>query len=349
MASSRRTATNENVSTYGVARDYSSLATWESATDIDLVSAAQSEVLECYDDAASFNDLINMSGATTNSSYFRIIRPAGVKGEASWQGHDGTPNNGVYFHNQSNGNEGFILNEDYATIQDLIHTTTWSGSGNGPAILGGENSRCVGIIEIDCHSSDSDLRGFEMYAGSFCVNCIAINGDDEQFLADADAMHFLNCTAIGKSSAQDGFDEFSTDPTWINCLSTGHTNKDFDGGAGLLEQNNASGDGTASGTGSRINQTFAFVNAAGNDYNLASTDAGARNYGQNLSAYGPYPFDDDINWRTRPGESVWDIGASEYVPDSGPDLTDINGILAANINDINTVDFADISDVNGVG
>ena len=67
MASSRLTATNENISTYGAGgfgRDYTSLGTWESATDIDLVTAAQSEVLECYDDAASFDDRLTFAGAT---------------------------------------------------------------------------------------------------------------------------------------------------------------------------------------------------------------------------------------------------------------------------------------------
>ena len=77
MASSRRNATNENISSFGSAgRDYTSLATWESDTDNNLVGLAQSEVLEGYADAASFNGTIVIAGAITNSSYFRIFRAA---------------------------------------------------------------------------------------------------------------------------------------------------------------------------------------------------------------------------------------------------------------------------------
>ena len=97
MASARKTATNEHISTYGNAtRNYTSMVTWEADTDIDLVTATQSEVLECYDDADSFDDYCPLLGATTNSSYFRIVRPA------SGQGHDGTPNNGFNIANTAN-------------------------------------------------------------------------------------------------------------------------------------------------------------------------------------------------------------------------------------------------------
>lgn len=344
MASSRRTGTNENVSTYGAGgfgRDYTSLATWESATDNDLVSAAQSEILECYDDAANFDDRVTLSGATTSAAYFRIIRPAGTKGDASWQGHDGVPDVGVTF-TTSSGIGFLVSGEDYVSIQDLIFDSVNNDTCETDS---GDYNSWVGLILVDCLG-----RGINISGGvdNVVVNCIVIRQDEHPFLADTNDCYFLNCTAVD-SVAGRGFNEFSVDPTWINCLGDGNFDDDFDGGSGFLEENNASGDATAAGTGSRINQTFTFVNAGADDYNLALNDAGARNFGQDLSAHSVFPFDDDIRWQTRPGESVWDIGASEYVPDSGPDLTDINGILAANINDINTVDFADISDVNGVG
>ncbi len=55
-------------------------------------------------------------------------------------------------------------------------------------------------------------------------------------------------------------------------------------------------------------QTFTFVNAAGRDLHLAGTDAGARNFGLSLAGV----FTDDFDGATRPGESVWDIGADEF-------------------------------------
>ncbi len=54
-----------------------------------------------------------------------------------------------------------------------------------------------------------------------------------------------------------------------------------------------------------------FADADNDDFHLASNDAGARNYGTDLSADGNLAFQDDIDGGARPGESVWDIGADE--------------------------------------
>ncbi len=72
---------------------------------------------------------------------------------------------------------------------------------------------------------------------------------------------------------------------------------------------NASADGTAPGFHSRHNQTFTFVNRAGKNFHLASTDAGARNYGADLSGDTYIPITDDIDGNARSGG--WDIGADE--------------------------------------
>jgi len=68
-------------------------------------------------------------------------------------------------------------------------------------------------------------------------------------------------------------------------------------------------------TGDRVSQTFTFADEAGDDFHLAANDAGARNYG--ISDPGSGLFSDDIDGQTRPGESVWDIGADEYVVAGG--------------------------------
>jgi len=298
MATSRRVATNENISTYGLSRDYSSMATWEAATDIDLVSATQSEVLECYDDAAEFDESVELAGATTNASYFRIIRPAGTIGTGTWEGHDGTPNNGFKVHTTGSTVSTFLTTENFSSIQDIIVQSTQTGTGSTVCIGGnGDDNLFVGMILVDIVNGDNEIRAC-LFGGAdqIAVNCIAIRTEAEAFLADGSVSYYLNCNAV---DCWRGFDEFTTDPHWLNCLADNSTDQDFDGGAGAEEENNASSDGTATGTGSRINQTFTYINAAGDDYHLSLSDTGAYTFGQDLSSYTPFPFDDDIDGNTR--------------------------------------------------
>lgn len=72
---------------------------------------------------------------------------------------------------------------------------------------------------------------------------------------------------------------------------------------------NASADDTAPGFHSRRNQTFAFVDRAGDDFHLAASDAGARNYGRDLTGDPFITMADDVDGDTRAGG--WDIGADE--------------------------------------
>ena len=64
MESSRRTGgTIEVVSTFGGAgRDYTDVQAWETAVQKNLITSNVVEVLECYDDAASFDTDCIISG-----------------------------------------------------------------------------------------------------------------------------------------------------------------------------------------------------------------------------------------------------------------------------------------------
>jgi hypothetical protein len=344
MASSRRTGTNENISTFGGAgqgRDYTSLATWEAATDNDLVTATQSEVLECYDDVASFNEALDLNGATTNSSYFRIIRPA------AGQGHDGTPNNGVFFDISGIGGDAWRIEEENASIQDVILKATIN-SAVGRSVLdiqmGPANFAGVIVFDSDNIGAGTLIAAFEIQEDDVvCVNCLALDNNGDGFNFDqGNAGTCYNCTSIGNA---DGFLEDDGPLLLKNCLADNNTT-DFNGGTG--GNNNASGDATAPGTSARINQTFTFVNSGADDYHLTGSDGGARNFGADLSADGVFAFDDDIDFETRPGESVWDIGFDEYIPVPWPGGADIDGVLNANLADVNGVLIANIGDINGV-
>ena len=108
MATARGVPANPNTSTYGTGgagRDYTSLQTWESATDNNLVTANAGEILDCFDDAASFTDNFSSGGMTdgvTDATRFRVVRGS------SADRHDGTSNNGVHFTPTNDGNPFYI-------------------------------------------------------------------------------------------------------------------------------------------------------------------------------------------------------------------------------------------------
>lgn len=334
MASSRVPATNENVSTFGGAgqgRDYTSVATWEAATDINLVTAAQSEVLECYDDEATFDEAMTISGATTNASYHRIIRPAGTKYQSDWQGHDGTPNNGVHFE-ITTGDDALRMAEDYLQIWDLIISFDITESSSYELIkFDNDNTemKCIGVIAgplINASTGRNRCFEFQTVSGDTCyaINCIAIeaqNGGEGFQMGDPGTVILSNCTAIDCDAY--GFEQDGGTVIAKNCLATGSGTNDFQGTYDAASTNNASGDATAPGGSARINQTFTFRNAAADDYHLDINDAGARDFGADLSADGNFAFDDDIDWRLRVGDWDWDIGADEYFS-LYPIISDLN-------------------------
>ena len=88
---------------------------------------------------------------------------------------------------------------------------------------------------------------------------------------------------------------------------------------------NASSDDSAPGFHSRREQSFTFINPSAGDYHLAATDAGARNYGLDLSHDPLIPIFDDVDGAARAGG--WDIGADEATSgsDSVPPIR-FNGV-----------------------
>jgi hypothetical protein len=118
--------------------------------------------------------------------------------------------------------------------------------------------------------------------------------------------YLYNCTAANCGTGFNGVGGVRAK----NCLEYNNTTG-FGGTYHASSTNNASEDTTAPGSNQRHSQTFTFVNAAGGDFHLGSADAGARDFGSNLSADASFPFSDDFDAVVRSG--TWDIGADEYV------------------------------------
>lgn len=308
MASARKTGTNEVISTYGNAtRNYTALATWEAATDNDLVTLAQSEVLECYDDAASFNDTILAADAITNASYFRIIRPA------AGHGHDGTPNNGFTIANTTDVTT-LDCRENYFQAQDILVSSNVTSTADRTIIyVGASNmSAAVGCIVFNSYNSGNfKMRGIYVRSNvvgnkAFAIDCLAHNVGGVSTTANyvggllaggADGDNYMyNCTSTNNKHYGICC-ELSADLIAKNCCSSSNPN-----------------DWVANGTITKTtctteDATPTYVDAANDDFHLAAADTVCRGNGTNLSADAIYPFDDDIDKQTI---NVWDIGFDAY-------------------------------------
>lgn len=159
-------------------------------------------------------------------------------------------------------------------------------------------------------AGDNNIAGFRNspYSGGggnmMLWNCIAF-GCETGFQTDKTDVFTVNCTGHGNKF------NFDAEQICMNCLSAADTGDIAGflgvGTAGGLAKNNASDDGSAEGTNSRVDQTFTFVNTAGLDFGLQSGDAGAKNFGFTDPLVGL--FSDDIAGTTR--GATWSIGAHE--------------------------------------
>ena len=309
VASARRTAINENVSTYDSAggKDYTALATWEAATDINLVTATQSEILECY--GGPHDDNITLAGATTNARYFRIIRPA------AGEGHAGTSNTGVHFACTSDA-EVFLTSEAFCQIQDLVISANFNSATHRSLIsFRAANCLAVGCIGFDSANSGAGaLAGISgTAAGDDCgiIACVIDNIEAEGiFVAAGQANNFYYNNTLVDCGTR-GINNNDATTVVKNTLAKDNPTADFDGAVAAASTTNSSSDGTAVGTSPRVEQTFTFVSEAGDDWHLAGQDAGAMNFGTDLSADSLFAFNDDID-----GDlfDTWDIGADENDP-----------------------------------
>ena len=293
MASSRRTGTNESISTYDSAggTDYSTLAAWELDTDYD--SGAGTEVLECM--AGAHDDYISMAGASS-TDIARIVRPYGERGTATWQGHNGqyaADGSCVEFHkldaNVFSVNEG---SGNSSHIQDIVVTVPAPTSALKRGIyINGAPNRAVGCIIQGDNSGSYATWGIQTRGGSGAVNCLVMGCNINFFAYDSDSF-FYNSTSVEGGI---GYNQYSGTATRKNCISWNNSN-------------------ATNGTWNSVScadSGVTFADPDNDDYRLADTDTVARDQGTDLSSDSVYPFDDDILGNTRSG--TWDIGFHEYV------------------------------------
>lgn len=119
---------------------------------------------------------------------------------------------------------------------------------------------------------------------------------------------FHNCTFQGISSQ--AINRSAGAVSVKNCLFTGCA-ADTNDFTNVTGNNNATTNASGIGTSPRVSQTFTFVDTATGDYGLASTDAGARGFGADLSADANLAVTDDVEGEAR--IAPFDIGYDQYV------------------------------------
>jgi hypothetical protein len=291
----------------GGGEDYTSLATWEADTDIDVSVTGQ--VLTCS--AGIHNDSVTLAGATADSDGFRVIRAAG--------GARGTPTSGVRFVNAATAAATPMnIEETYARMYDIASKITVRG-GNYYAIAFRSTSAYTGFagcIAYYCVGAGTSYAvGFLLGEANpmYAIDCVAKNmtGGSGSFAhagirVTGGAVGYLyNCTVV--DCTYYGIEAYTV---------TGQTTTIYL--KNTISQNNGTNIG---GYGSGTENIYQTTNATSgvtfviDGYHLDSTDTAAINNGTDLSANAIFAFDDDVDGETR---DDWDIGCDEYVSGEPP-------------------------------
>ncbi len=308
--------------------------------NIQLRVACYADGVDVHLDAGGFD--LDINGRTTSATDFiDIFTPVTASQVGVSQRHAGKFSSSVGYLKQSDTFNATIgITDAHVRITGLqIENTRTTGTGEAHCIessvttSGAEQRILKNILK---KTGDNTTAGTRCYlhnpgGGSNRTIIIANNiahGDAPtlyQFSSEADDVFIIyNNTGIGTpGTTLTGFhlSMFGATDTFRlkNNLAKGTDTQDFlFGSSGTTEDflNNASEDATADdggGSNHRINQTFTFVNEGADDFHLAAGDAGAKDFGVDLSADSAFAVTDDIDGDSRPQGSAYDIGADEAV------------------------------------
>lgn len=309
------TQTTVTVKTSG--GDYTSLNGAEAGEQADLPTADVNLTIECY--AMSDTAAVDFDGWTTDAT--RMITVTVPVAER----HSGVYDAAKYVKTNGHGT-GFDIHEAYVDVVGVQFT--------------GDNNYATGAcVDINGDLGVSSVFNFEkclfVYLGA---DGFGTYGLELEFLTGPDqrTLYMRNClfydwdgaSAIRNIDDEANWNAYVFNCTFqnnvlavasdanlklMNCLFSGNTT-DFSGTIGSGSDYNATNNaslGYTANTNDRVSQTFTFDDAGGDDFHLDPADAGALDFGVDLSADADQPFSDDIEGTTRSG--TWDIGCFNAV------------------------------------
>lgn len=296
------------------AGDYTSLSAWEAGEQGDLTGVRDEiAVAECY----SFEDTtaVSVTGWTTDATrYIKIYTPTSER-------HDGKWSTSKYRLNVASGIalnigeenvrvEGLqLMSDDLRPMRLSAFTSAADFRLSHNIFKGNGTATFSGMVDVTALPANSEARVWNnIFFDGTAAGQAAIN------LNDADlTIWFFNNTIKDCSRgitlsnvSQEYIKNNLIDATdaFVGTFTDDDTYNDYNS----ISQND---NNVALGSNGRYNQSFTYENEGADDFHLASGDAGAKDFGVDLSGDGNLAFSDDIDGDTRSG--TWDIGADEFV------------------------------------
>ncbi|MBA4386660.1 MAG: hypothetical protein C0404_01695 [Verrucomicrobia bacterium] len=287
-------------------------------------------VVECYNDwPTGLRDAVNITGWTSSPDhYVKVVVPAAQRHKGRLFNSDGVTYSGFTLVNATFSGYSLGLSQPYTRAEGVaIHGLTGTVRRVGGVYMvngtwcdkglicnAGYDPYHDGVASIKCGSENYIMNTIVMnsrggdgidsaYGAARILNVTVVNGQGVGIRGGRTSTIMRNVISSGNA----GGDYFYNDPAVQGWPDMGYC---------------ASSDGTATGTASRVSQTFRFVSAVSNDYHLATDDTCARGCGTSLSDYVP-PVITDIDGEFRTG--IYDIGADQ-VASSGTVDSDGDGI-----------------------
>lgn len=288
--------------------DYTTVAAWEAGEQADIVAADEYRVGEISGDWSSGADTtaVTILGWTTDATRYIELRAVGSARHAGkWT---------ASAHRLECGDaSSLLISENFVRVIGLQAKVSSASSTSRQAFsVSAIDAGGSGILFAGClawgdvsENSGTNTAGFRISDGDATTairNCIAWDWvgsggtTGAGFVCAGAVLTLTNCTAYG---CRIGYNRATGTCAARNCGSAAHTSGGF---SGTISQT------TNSST------TPTFVDAANDDFHLASGDTTWRDAGTDYSA----TFTDDVDGATRAGS--WDIGADEYAA-GGTDAT----------------------------
>lgn len=282
--------------------DYSSLASAIAGTAANLVSNDQQLNIACYASATAdqtYNAQLNVGGYTTDAThYVKIYTPPTERHPGWW--------NGTFYWLGSTVNTGvgtiLSLVSQYTVVDGIaVRSTASQNSGvvrNTQANMTWQN--CLIDGGNACSTGISCALGSP---STTIINCVVINCTGWSIQGRTGNTWVYNSTVISPNGL--GMENGIFKNCLVKGAQSGNAFTNIDSGSDYNATDVSSATG---GAHDRVSQTFMFVDSANGNYQLASTDTGAKGYGTDLS--GTFTTDIHGNVRTTP----WDIGAFKAPP-----------------------------------